>query len=481
MNRRVIVLHRVSTSAQDLQRQRTDTTRVVQSHGLTAIRTLELSDVSGRHVLDDPQVKGILRDLERPDVAGVVISALDRLFRPDNFSDFAILDYFRKSKKIIWSAKEGQLDPASDAGFMMSLMSGAQAGMEWRTLRQRTMAGKEEFRRAGKHPNGTNVLPRGLTYSKATEKWSYVEPDASRIKLAFDLLFQGMSYRTIAEKIGGAWSDKGVADSLKHKCWMGVFQYTYDRPEPLDVDMKIEPLISEARWVAAQRLILERHSRWLKTKMAKPPEFLLLGLARCGKCGMPMYTRRSGRERDAYYYCKSGKKEYGPRCGARTVQTNAADKTVERIALKELRDAPFLRAALGKLEAARPALDESAGKFAREREKLEAERRELLRLTLKGICTEDDYARESKRIEAEIRSYDRIAPAPLPPVFDPARLIQAIARTFVRFGKQPFQERRAMLMKLVREIVVSNGSITEMTLNGGYFTESANLRPRYSL
>jgi hypothetical protein len=38
------------------------------------------------------------------------------------------------------------LDPATDIGFLVSLMSGAFAGQEWRTLRQNTMDGKREKR-----------------------------------------------------------------------------------------------------------------------------------------------------------------------------------------------------------------------------------------------------------------------------------------------------------------------------------------------
>ena len=81
--RRVVGLLRVSTDQQDVQRQRTDVGRVILSHNLDAIRTVAAVDVSGRTVMSDPQFQQIFRDLERPDVAGIAISALDRLFRPD--------------------------------------------------------------------------------------------------------------------------------------------------------------------------------------------------------------------------------------------------------------------------------------------------------------------------------------------------------------------------------------------------------------
>ena len=145
-NKRAIAILRVSTDQQDVERQKADIERVQHAHSLTITRTLELEGVSGRKVQSNRDVQRGLADLKRPDVAGVAVSALDRLFRLDRYSDFGILDHFRDTGKMIFSAKEGALDPASDAGFIMSLMSGAQGGMEWRELRRRTTQGKELLR-----------------------------------------------------------------------------------------------------------------------------------------------------------------------------------------------------------------------------------------------------------------------------------------------------------------------------------------------
>jgi DNA invertase Pin-like site-specific DNA recombinase len=79
---KVISLLRVSTDGQDVSRQRTDVRRVIDAFKLDCLRTEEVVDVSGRHVMADPQFQRVFRDLERSDVGGVVVSALDRLFRP---------------------------------------------------------------------------------------------------------------------------------------------------------------------------------------------------------------------------------------------------------------------------------------------------------------------------------------------------------------------------------------------------------------
>jgi hypothetical protein len=159
------------------------------------------------------------------------------------------------------------------------------------------------------------------------------------------------------------------------------------------------------------------------------------------------------------------------------VQQGSADRTVEEIVATKLVDAAFLRTVLGKFQASLPARDQNAEKFARQREKLEAERQRLLRMTLRGLCTEEDFARESKRIEVEIRGLDRLAPAPVPAGFDVAKMVICITRAFARFAKQPFEEKRGLLRSVFREIVLEDGRIPALTLNGT-FLDGVNLLSR---
>ena len=100
-------------------------------------------------------------------------------------------------------------------------------------------------------------------------------------------------------------------------------------------------------------------------------------------------------------------------------------------------------------------------------------------MPLKGTCSEEDFARESKRIQVEIADLDRLAPAPMPAALDPKRTAVEIARTFARFHKQPFEGKRAALRTVFRDLVLDNGNLTGFTLNGT-FLNSANSEPRCS-
>jgi DNA invertase Pin-like site-specific DNA recombinase len=484
--KRVIEVLRVSTDAQDLQRQRADLERNKAAHHLTVARTVELEGISGRTVLSNRDVQRVLSDLKDSAISGVSISALDRLFRLDRYSDFSILDYFKDSGKLIYSTKEGLLDVRTDAGLIISLMSGAQSGLEWRELRRRTTQGKEVLRTAGGCPDGPLTLPRGVAYEPIKDatgrrtigaRWFYTSPDSERILLAYDLLFQRLSWRSIAERIGGGFTYHGVRSSLKNPLWMGVRRYSEGREEPLEIQVIDKPLISAARWQQAQEIILEKKLRWAKTKRTEP-RYLLTGLLRCG-CGAAVYIRCSSPSKPrSYYYCSTGFPGHGPKCGARAVQTEAADQVMERIASHQLLDAKFLKGVLGRFQNAQPARDQNAQKFAKERGKFEAQRQRLLRLTIEGTITTEDYQREAKRIEGELKDLHRLSPAPVPAPFDPAKLVVRITRTFARFHKQPLEERRDVLRLAFKEIIVMNGAVTSMVLNSGFCDDGANSLPR---
>ena len=482
--KKVIEVLRISTDSQDLQRQRDDLERNRAAHQLTVARVVELSGVSGRKVLANAEMQLVLRDLKDPGIAGISISALDRLFRMERYSDYSILDAFKDTGKTIWSSKEGPLDLQTDAGLIISLMSGAQGALEWRELRRRTVGGKETLRKAGGCPNGKHSLPRGVNFEPIKDakgrtvsaRWFYEQPDCDRVKLAYDLLFERRSWPDIAARIGGGFTDFGVRSSLRNPLWKGVRRYKAGRETPLEIQVINEPLLTPARWQQAQEIILEKRTRWAKT--IRPPHVLLSGLLRCGRCGAAVYARSSTTQR-GYYYCSTGFPGKGPKCGMRASQQDATDREMERRASKELLDASFLRMVFGRFQFAQPARSQNADKLDRQREALEKERQQLLTMTLKGKCTEDDFARESKRIEGEMRDLDRLAPAPVPAALDPKMLIVGITRAFARFGKQTFQEKHALLRTVFRDFALEDGSITGFTLNGG-FLDCANSPARCS-
>lgn len=471
--RKVIALLRVSTDKQDVARQRTDVGRVIASHGLEVIRTEEVGGVSGRHVQQDPQFQGIFRDLKRADVAGVAISALDRLFRPDFYSDFAILDHFRANQKVIFSSKEGILDPSTDAGFMMSLMGGAQAGMEWREMRRRTMQGKEEKRLKGRHVNGRSTLPRGVAFDKETGQWSYQEPDCSRVVEMFRLLLAGDSAHTIALKVGGGWSHNGVRTALRNRIWaFGERVYPPDshREEPLVVKVIDKPLVPVTIWEAAQRELDNRKTAWRKTR--KPPRFLVSSLLRC-ICGRACYLRAATRwssHRDAYYCASRFPSGHG--CGARTVWRESVDAAVEQLAAISFCDTRVLNAIIDGISGGEP--ESTAGaKAARDVERLAAKRARIVEMRADGLISREECGKRLGVVDQELAAARSMAALPDVQAIDVKAITAALVRTFARFGKMAFPEKQGLLRRACREITLDSitSTIPTITFKGGFLGE----------
>jgi hypothetical protein len=313
-----------------------------------------------------------------------------------------------------------------------------------------------------------------LSYSKATG-WTYTEPDASRIRKAYDLLFERKSWKAIAAEIGGGFSCHGVSRTLSNPVWKGLRRYTDGRDEPLEVSMPgiTEPLISPERWEAAQKLIAAKRDVWKARK--KSASFLLSGLLTCG-CGKPLYPRLSGS--GCFYYCSSAFPGRGPRCAQRSVQKSGVENAVAEIIASQFVNAAFLRAVFERLQNARPAATDDTDKAGCLKAKLEAERRRLLQLVMKGLATEEDLDRENRRIDAELRDLDKLMPAPAPtPAFDPAKLAVQISRTFAGFHRLSFDDRRNTLRDVCRRITVLDDTIPSITLNGA-FLNRVNESPR---
>jgi DNA invertase Pin-like site-specific DNA recombinase len=509
----VIGLIRVSTDKQETLRQRADLERVARAHRLKFFRIVELSDVSGRHVMADPEIQRMLDNLKSNQVAGIAISALDRLFRPDRFESFGILDVFRDHGKLIYSAKEGRLDPSTDAGFIMSLMSGAQAGMEWRELRRRTMQGKEEKRKAGIDPGGPQTRSRGVVFTRirnASGKtiggtWSHDGIDSERVRRAYEMLvFQDLSCEAIASEIGSGWTGKGIRGALTNPIWIGLKRYDSQcdgpeyfakkpkdltkkvkarrrvsrREEPLLVPVEIPKLVSEEMWRRAQEILGRRMMQYGKRKEKNTDRrrFLANSVARCS-CGKSIYVRygTKGHGRDTYY-CTSRSKG-GPGCGMPNIYREDLDAAILRLLISRVLTVEIIRQVT---KPATPVIDQGQAQREAALAKLTKRRKNLLDMRENGECTREEFRERLKAIEQETRDLlDLAQPAPVGRQ-DPRRLARVVAGAFAGIAKLPFVDQRALLRRAVAEIIIEGHTIQTITFRGGFLATANSQLPSIS-
>src|SRR5678816_2472738 len=102
--KRCLELLRVSTAGQaaedkaSLPAQRAINRQTALAYGLTIVRTIEISDVSGAQVLLAPEIQEMLKLMNDPEIHGIVVREFSRLMRPENFSDYALLQVFVDSE-----------------------------------------------------------------------------------------------------------------------------------------------------------------------------------------------------------------------------------------------------------------------------------------------------------------------------------------------------------------------------------------------
>ena len=336
-----------------------------------------------------------------------------------------------------------------------------QSGGEWRTLRDRTCDGKEELRSQGKHANGDICLPRGVAYDKATETWSYQEPDCTRVVRMCELFLKGDSYKTIAAKVGACWTYGGVRHTLRNPIWAygtRVYPANRYREEAYDVKVIDEPLISVATWAAVQAEFDRRKTKWRKTK--QPARFLLSSLLQCS-CGKPWYTRCGSPSKPrSYYYCSTQFPGRGPRCGASSIQQKAADDFVARMATDCFTDFAVVTTVLGGIAPTSPAQPDATKEIAR----LEGRRERILEQRADGHITREKCNTQIAAIDRELQVARATVSIPAP-VINLKRLAAGLMDVFTGFYKRPFEFKRDLLREAVRDIIIENGSTTSPGLN----------------
>ncbi len=492
---RAIGFCRLSTEEQaqegraGLLRQHQELRLSAERWNLEIVRTLEVTDVSGTQVLESSEFQELLRSL--PDVDGVVVAAIDRLMRPDDFACFSIYDYFLKQRKLIWTPSS-RLDVHEDSGFMEALVSGMMAGLDRRRILRNTQTAKEENRKRGRCANAKITLPQGVDFDFKTGQWSWVEPWATRIKTAFDLLVTtNHGVLSIARELGYA-SDRALYNQLRNPIWTGYRVYTQKRGEkrpsrngrqadrkkirrvePLRVKLELEPLVSEEQFAQAQAILGQRRKSWISSR-SEESRFEASGLLYC-RCGERMYSKGSGRCRRQkwldIYYCRSQHKG-GSGCGAPKLIREVTDYSLNAL-ISEM----FLQpAVLGSLiEKAleppeRSPIGEMVVKAATELQRLKTEKQRLLSLTLKGVFSDEEVEAEARRIDAEIRSWSALVSKDqqqkaLRSAANVWETAQSIASVFAEYRFLSLKERKQLTRQFVKRIDVVDRHFTAVTLS----------------
>lgn len=331
---RLVALVRVSTLGQ-ADKDKTGIPRQYEANEKTRLRIngywvrppFELKDVSGSDVLETSEFKELIGMMKSRQLDGVVVEEFTRLCRPGTYYEYVLLQYFKDNNVTLYT-RDGQIDLNKASENLMAGISAAIAGYDKIIIKGRLNAGKERRRKEGKLPDNIRTLPLFVTYDRATESWSYND-HLPKVMHCVEMVEKGQTLRECGKKIGVG--HKTLGNQLRNKLLIGIREYRHKAGEekyrsrngrqasrkkvlrPIEdiISVKVieKSAMSVERFARLQKLLSERHSKWVSSR-AQYSDDWLNGILACGCCGQKMNLfrgkwQKSQPSRKDRYFCRS--------------------------------------------------------------------------------------------------------------------------------------------------------------------------------
>ena len=269
-----------------------------------------LAGQSGKAVMQHPEARRMMKDIERGHVTGLVFSKLARLSRNRReLEDFS--DFFNKHNADLISLSEA-IDTSTAGGRMFFHLLGVFAQWEREEITERVNASVWTRAKLGKSINGTS--PYGYVWK---DRKLVIKPEEAAIRRkAYELFLQYRRKGQVAKELnaagyrtrnGNIWRDTSIERILNESSAKGVYVFntmrlvgtwqTELKPESEWGRAECPPIVSETLWNQVNQIIEEQLKSWKKP--GKPPVHLFSGLAHCS-CGHKMYVAANSPK----YFCR---------------------------------------------------------------------------------------------------------------------------------------------------------------------------------
>src|SRR5579862_3963394 len=231
------------------------------ARGWTVKETYDLAGQSGKAVMEHPEAKRMMKDIERGHVSGLVFSKLARLSRNRReLEDFS--DFFKKHNADLISLSEA-IDTSTAGGRMFFHLLGVFAQWEREEITERVNASVLTRAKMGKSINGS--APYGYQWK---DRKLVIHPEEAPIRRkAYELFLQHRRKGVVANLLNAAgyrtrgklqWHDSQVYRILTDPSAKGIYYFnrlrqvgewkTELKPEDQWGKVPCEPLIAESLW-----------------------------------------------------------------------------------------------------------------------------------------------------------------------------------------------------------------------------------------
>jgi site-specific DNA recombinase len=281
-----------------------------KSKGWEVKEVYDLAGQTGKAVMQHPEAKRMMKDIERGHITGLVFSKLARLSRNRReLEDFS--DFFNKHEADLISLSEA-IDTSTAGGRMFFHLLGVFAQWEREEITERVNASVLTRAKLGKSINGTS--PYGYVWK---DRKLVLQPEEAAVRRkAYELFLECRRKGQVAKTLnaagyrtrsGNIWRDTGILRILNESSAKGVYVFntmrmtgtwrTELKPESEWGRVECESIVSEKLWNQVNQIIEEQLKAWKKP--GKPPVHLFSGLAYCS-CGSRMYVAANSPK----YFCR---------------------------------------------------------------------------------------------------------------------------------------------------------------------------------
>jgi len=503
--KKVIELIRVSTEEQaaddraSIPAQRDTNQRTAILYGLTIVRSIQFSDVSGTAVLQAPEIQELIRLMQSPDIHGVVTREFSRLMRPENFADYALLQAFVDTKTVLYLG-DGPIDLASKQGRLMGILRAAMAGADRTDILERIWTAKEVKRRRGELAQSEIVLPWGVGYER--NRGFFYKPEAELVREAFRQFLAGnQNYSQLAKLVGV--TQRGMHLILRNPIWIGFRVIDKKRDtsaagrypskngrqadrrkiarspdEIIRVRVIDKPLVSEADFHAVQRIMDIKQKKHWRSRPDYEHRFTYNGCLTCSRCGEPIHTALA---RHDYYACKGRREAHT--CDTKYMAREKLEAILDALFSERLTAPSFLELCIGELRH-RSESNESVVQVQRltsELERQRAKRDRVIETFLEGILSREERDNRLETIDTQIRIVEDMLAKGKPSVSldDLGALTDALA-PLAEWRYWSREQKRTLLATLVPDIRVADYQIECLGLNPAIFSNEKTRKDRGS-
>jgi site-specific DNA recombinase len=250
--------------------------------------------------MERPELQRMIQHIKEGVIECVLVYRLDRLTR-SVLDLYKLLELFEKYNCKFKSATE-VYDTTTAIGRMFITVVAALAQWERENLGERVRMGMQEKARQGKWV--PNQAPYGYDIDLKNDKLKINTFEASVVRRIFDMYLSGMGTSKIAAalnqegiktKNNAIWRSFSIRYILRNPLYAGKIRWNVriNSDQYFEVPTEaVPPIISEEIFIKTQKMLDLRRERHPRTATS---EYIFSGVARCARCGSPLFGKRNAR------------------------------------------------------------------------------------------------------------------------------------------------------------------------------------------